>query len=83
MIQIQYILKAEFKEAIKKDPMLMALIAKANYTTNRAIDEWRRKDEPMLTTATNLAIIRNHLGLGKNVELTEPKEETETVKNRA
>jgi hypothetical protein len=68
------ILRAEFKQAIKDKPILCASIAEANGKMNSTVETWLRIDDDRLTTATTLAIIRKHLGLDNNVDMTEPKE---------
>jgi len=65
------ILKQEIKDAILKDRYLKADLATVNDVSFWTLDQWRLKDSPMLTTATNLTIIRKRLSLDKNAVLTE------------
>lgn len=66
------ILKKQYKEAIKKDVYLKAQIAAINEVSTWTVDRWRTDDSPLLTTATNLSIIRTRLKLADNITLTEP-----------
>lgn len=61
-MQIQ-VLKQEIKDAIRKDTWLQAELAAVNKVGYWTIGQWRLKDDPMITTATNLAIIGKHLNL--------------------
>jgi hypothetical protein len=66
------ILKKQYKDAIKKDVYLKAQIAAINEVSTWTVDRWRTDDSPLLTTATNLSIIRTRLKVADNVTLTEP-----------
>jgi hypothetical protein len=68
----QQILKTIYKEAIKKDQDLQMAIAKANNVVFRTVDRWLKEDNVILTTVTNLELIRNRCGLTKSETLTEP-----------
>lgn len=70
----QQILKAEYRDAIRRYPLLMARIAEATGRTNRTIEDWVRKNDVELTTATNLNIIKEYLELPEDAELTESGE---------
>lgn len=68
------ILKQEYKDAIREDVYLKAEIAAINKVSTWTVDRWRTSDHPLLTTATNLSVIRKRLNLSKNTALTEPKQ---------
>jgi hypothetical protein len=70
----QQILKGEYKHAIKKDQDLQMSIAKANGVTFRTVDRWLREDNVILTTVTNLELIRKSCGLSESEILTEAEE---------
>lgn len=65
-------LKEEYKDAIRKDVFLKAKIAAVNQVSTWTVDRWRTENHPLLTTATNLGIIRRHLKVAQKVCLTEP-----------
>jgi hypothetical protein len=65
------ILKQEYKNIVRSNPRLKAEIAAANDCSNWTVDRWRIDNSPMLTTATNLAIIKNFLKLNDDVILTD------------
>lgn len=66
------ILKKEYKDAIRKDVFLKAEIAAVNKVSTWTVDRWRTDNHPLLTTATNLSIIKTRLKISDNVSLTEP-----------
>lgn len=74
----QQILKTIYKEAIKKDQDLQMAIAKANSVVFRTVDRWLKEDNVILTTVTNLKLIRDSCGLSEGEILTEPIESGET-----
>jgi len=69
----QQILKGIYKQAIKKDQDLQMAIAKANGVTFRTVDRWLREDNVILTTVTNLELIKKTCGLSDLDTLTEAK----------
>lgn len=74
------VLKGQFKQRVKDDELLQAKIGSAfkpNPKKISTVKRWIEEDHIMLTTSTVLDVIREHLELSKDVELTEPKEETE------
>lgn len=71
---IQQILDTELKAKVKKDDELKLKIAKANNVKVDTVTRWLREDDVMLTTATNLAIIRTHFKLPVKQALTQEKE---------
>jgi len=71
----QQILKGEYKQAIKKDQDLQMAIAKANGVTFRTVDRWLKEDNVILTTVTNLELIRKSCGLSESEILTTAEEE--------
>ena len=77
------VLKREIKVAIMKNNKLKADLADSNDVLTGTIDDWRRADHPMLTTATNLAIIRKYLELDEHVEILEPKDDKKEVDQKA
>lgn len=72
-------LKSEYLETIRLDDDLKIKIAKANGIKIKTVEDWRRANVQMLTTATNLRIIREHLNLSSDEELTGPEELEDTV----
>lgn len=73
------ILKYEIKVMVRKDDDLKLVLAKANRIKVGSIDRWLREDDVMLTTVTNLDLIRNHFDLDGTVQLTEEKEQLQTA----
>jgi hypothetical protein len=70
MTEIQ-ILKPEIKGALKKMPFLRAELMDFNKIGDWTLDQWRLKNNPLLTTIDNLRIIRKFLKLDETVALTE------------
>lgn len=68
------ILKKEYKDAIRKDVFLKAKIAAVNEVSTWTVDRWRTENDRLLTTATNLGIIRRHLKIPMKECLTEAVE---------
>lgn len=68
------ILKYEIKVMVRKNDDLKLQLAKTNDIKVGSIDRWLREDDVMLTTVTNLQIIRNHFQLDPAMVLTEEKE---------
>ena len=73
------LLIAALIEKGKGDDDLKYKLAKANLINGNpvkisTIERWFREQDVMLTTATNLEIIRRHFNLDKDAVLTEPKE---------
>lgn len=72
------VLKDQFKQRVKKDEMLQAKIGAAFKPQPKKIStvkRWLEEDHIMLTTSTVLDVVREYLGISKEVELTEPKNE--------
>lgn len=73
---IQQILDSELKAKVRKDDELKLKIAQANQVRVDTVNRWLRdEDDVMLTTATNLAIIRAHFKLPTKFVMTNDKEE--------
>src|SRR5690348_664635 len=73
-IIIKMIIKIEYKAKIRKDDELLLELATANRKGNRSVrvatvERWLRDDNPILTTVTNLAIIKRRFGIVENDEL--------------
>lgn len=77
---IQQILDTELKAKVKKDDELKLKIAKANDVKVDTVTRWLREDDVMLTTATNLSIIRAHYKLPAKQVLTVDSEQPATAK---
>lgn len=71
----QQILDSELKAKVRKDDELVLKIAQANQVKVDTVKRWLREDDVMLTTATNLAIIRAYFKLPAKQVLTQDKEE--------
>lgn len=71
---ILQILDTELKARVKKDDELKLKIAKANNVKVDTVTRWLREDDVMLTTATNLSIIRIHYDLPARQRMTQDKE---------
>lgn len=71
---ILQILETELKARVKKDDELKLRIAKANDVKVDTVTRWLREDDVMLTTATNLSIIRAHYNLPAKQKMTQDKE---------
>jgi hypothetical protein len=76
---IQQILDSELNGRVKKDDELKLKIAKANNVKVDTVTRWLREDDVMLTTATNLSIIRTHFSLPVKQVMTQDKQ-TATAK---
>lgn len=68
------ILESEINSQVRKDDELKLKLAKSNKVKVDTVNRWLREDDVILTTTTNLEIIREGLGLKKTAVLTEPKE---------
>jgi hypothetical protein len=68
------VLETEIKGRVRKDDELKLALAKANAVKVDTVNRWLREDDVMLTTVTNLEIIRKGLALTDDVPLTEPRE---------
>ena len=77
---IQQILDTELKARVKKDDELKLKIAKANDVKWDTVTRWLREDDVILTTATNLAIIKEHFKLPAKQVLTQDKEQEPAAK---
>lgn len=71
---ILQILETELKARVKKDDELKLKIAKANDVKVDTVTRWLREDDVMLTTATNLSIIKIHYNLPAKHKMTQDKE---------
>lgn len=71
----QQILDTELKAKVRKDDELVLKIAQANQVKVDTVKRWFREDDVMLTTATNLAIIRIHFKLPAKYVMTQDKDE--------
>lgn len=72
---IQQILDSELKAKVRKDDELKLKIAQANQVRVDTVNRWLRdEDDVMLTTATNLAIIKEHFELPAKYVMTKDKE---------
>lgn len=66
-------IKPSFITAMKYDKGLKAKLAEHNERSVFTIECWLRDENPILTTATNLAIIKDHFGLLEGTEVLEVK----------
>ena len=57
--------------SMKNDPEIRQKLAEANKVNPTTIQSWLRNNDPLLTTAMNLAIIKNHFGLLEGTEILE------------
>jgi hypothetical protein len=74
-MSINIVLKESFIELIKKDERLKLELAEANDRVKiSTIDRWLRENDPMLTTAMNLEILKNHFEVLESAELLEKVE---------
>lgn len=64
-------IKQHFMSAMRVEPSLRQKLATANNCSLFTIGQWIRKDNAILTTATNLEIIRDHFNLADTDELLE------------
>jgi len=71
---IVQILKEEINSKVRRDDEIKLAMAKANGIKVSSVDRWLRDDNVMLTTATNLLLIKNHFQFDDSVTLTEEKE---------
>jgi hypothetical protein len=76
---IQQILDTELKGRVRKDDELKLKIAQANQVKVDTVNRWLREDDVMLTTATNLAIIKEYFKLSAKFVMTTDKQ-TEPAK---
>jgi hypothetical protein len=68
---IQQILDTELKARVRKDDELKLKLAKANEKKVDTVNRWLREDDVILTTATNLDIIRDHFKLPKSYKMVQ------------
>lgn len=68
------ILKNEIKVRVRKDDELKLKLAKANDVKVDTVSRWLREDDQILTTATNLGIIKSHFSPLEDDEMLEAKE---------
>lgn len=77
---IQQILDTELKGRVKKDDELKLKIAKTNNVKVDTVNRWLREDEVILTTATNLDIIRDHFKLPKSYKMVQIPDSAPAIK---
>lgn len=70
----QQILDTELKARVRKDDELKLKLAQANVVKVDTVNKWLREDAVILTTATNLDIIRDHFKLGKSFKMVQVPE---------
>lgn len=68
------VLDSEIKGKVRKDDELKLTLAKTNKVKVDTVNRWLREDDVILTTATNLEIIRAWFDIDEMVSMTEPKE---------
>ena len=66
------ILENGLKGRVRKDDELKLKLAQINSVRVDTVNRWLREDDVILTTATNLEVIRKHYKLSKTVHLTQP-----------
>jgi hypothetical protein len=65
------ILKEKYKNAIWGDQVLKGLVAGANGRTTHTIERWIKDNDPRLTTATTLEVVKNFYSISEKEKLTE------------
>lgn len=68
------VLDSEIKGRVRKDDELKLSLAKLNKVKVDTVNRWLREDDVILTTTTNLEIIRTGLNLPADATMTEAKE---------
>jgi len=68
---IQQIIAAELKSRVRKDDALKLKLAQVNQVKVDTVNRWLREDDVILTTATNLDIIRDHFKLPKSYKMVQ------------
>lgn len=66
----QQILEPGLKKRVRKDDELKLALAKANDVKVDTVNRWLRENDVILTTVTNLNIIRQHFKLSNRVQMT-------------
>ena len=66
--------KEPFLISMKNDPEIRRKLAEANNVEPPTIQAWLRQNNPLLTTAANLSVIKNHFGLLEASEILEVNE---------
>lgn len=79
----QQILQGELNKKVRKDDELKLAIAKSNNVKVDTVNRWLREDDVILTTVTNLQIIREKFQLPEDAVMTELLEEQPTAKTEA
>lgn len=64
------ILNSELNSRVRKDDDLKLKLAKANEVKVDTVNRWLREDDVILTTVTNLELIRAHYSLSKKHKMT-------------
>lgn len=77
------IIDASLKSRIRKDDDLMLLLAKANGVRVGTVDRWLRINDDILTTATNLEVIRTHFNLPAAFKITRPSSAKRQIKSKS
>jgi hypothetical protein len=68
---IQQILDTELNARVRRDDDLKLKLAKANDKKVDTVNRWLRENDVILTTATNLDIIRDHFKLAKSYKMVQ------------
>jgi hypothetical protein len=68
------ILQDKYLNQVKDDELLLAKIANATGRKISSIKRWIANNDELLTTATVLTVIREHLNIVETESLTEEKE---------
>lgn len=64
-------IKRSFLTALLTNKELKAKLASQNQRSIGTIERWLRNEDDILTTATNLAVIKDHFGLLEETEILE------------
>lgn len=64
-------IKQPFLISLRNDKPAREMLADKNGVPVRTMQDWLRDNHPMLTTAMNLAILKEHFGLLETSELLE------------
>lgn len=70
----QQILESELNKRVRKDDELKLAIAKANTVKVDTVNRWLREDDVILTTVTNLQIIKDAYKLPDDTVVTESRD---------
>ncbi len=64
-------IKEPYMISMKNDPAIRQKLAEANKVLPTTIQSWLRNEDPLLTTAMNMDIIKNHFGLLQGTQILE------------